>query len=83
MNLNFPSFLSQQVVPVATMVGLPVLLVMFTKRKLGWIRNRRDIALLVFTGFIAVFIVTTTVGQFFRGQGQTLRPPWDIVVVEE
>lgn len=83
LNLNLPSFLSQQVVPVATMVGLPIALVLFTKRKLGWIRNRRDIAIFVFTGFIAVFIVTTAVGQFFRGQGQELRAPWDIVVVEE
>lgn len=83
LNLNFPSFLSQQLVPVATMVGLPVVLVMFTQRKLGWIRNRRAIAIFVFTGFISVFIVTTAVGQFFRGQGQELRPPWDIVVVEE
>ncbi len=83
LNLNFPSFLSQQVVPVATMVGLPLLLIGFTKHVLGWIQTRRDIALLVFSGFIAVFIVTTAVGQFFRGQGQELRPPWDIVVVEE
>ena len=83
LNLNFPSFLSQQVVPVATMVGLPLLLIGFTKNVLGWIHSRRDIALVVFTGFIAVFIVTTAVGQFFRGQGQELRPPWDIVVVEE
>ena len=83
LNLNFPSFLSQQLVPVATMVGLPILLVLFTKRKLGWIHNRRDTAIVIFTGFMAVFIVTTSVGQFFRGQGQELRPPWDIVVVEE
>lgn len=83
LNLNFPSFLSQQVVPVATMVGLPLLLIGFTKHVLGWIQTRRDIAILIFTGFIAVFIVTTVVGQFFRGQGQELRPPWDIVVVEE
>ncbi len=83
LNLNFPSFLSQQVVPVATMVGLPLLLIGFTKNVLGWIHSRRDIALVVFSGFIAVFIVTTSVGQFFRGQGQELRPPWDIVVVEE
>ena len=65
------------------MVGLPLLLIGFTKNVLGWIHSRRDIALVVFTGFIAVFIVTTSVGQFFRGQGQELRPPWDIVVVEE
>ena len=83
LNLNFPSFLSQQLVPVATMVGLPILLVKFTKKRLGWIQNRRDIAILIFSGFIAVYIVTTSVGQFFRGQGQELRPPWDIVVVEE
>ncbi len=40
-------------------------------------------ALLLFSGFIAVYIVLTVVGTAFRGQGQELRPPWDIVVVEE
>jgi hypothetical protein len=82
LNLNFPSFLSQQLVPVATMVGLPIVLLKFTKGYLGWIKTRRDIALLIFSGFIAVYIVTTAVGTAFRGQGQELRPPWDIVVVE-
>jgi hypothetical protein len=81
LNLNFPSFLSQQLVPVATMLGGPYVLYRATKR-LGWIRNRRDIVLLLFSGFIAVYIVTTVVGTAFRGQGQELRPPWDIVVVE-
>ena len=47
LNLNFPSFLSQQIIPVATMVGLPVLFVLFCKG-LGWIHSRRDIALLIF-----------------------------------
>lgn len=83
LNLNFPSFLSQQLVPVATMVGLPLLLIWFTKKKLGWIHSRRDIALLIFSGFIATYITLTIVGTAFRGQGQELRPPWDIVVVEE
>ena len=83
LNLNFPSFLSQQVVPVATMIGLPILLYLFTRRRLGWIRSRRDTAILIFSGFIAVYIVLTAVGQFFRGEAQELRAPWDIVVVEE
>ena len=83
LNLNFPSFLSQQIVPVATMVGGPLALVWFTKKKLGWIKTRRDIAILIFTGFISVYIVLITVGVAFRGQGQELRPPWDIVVVQE
>lgn len=82
LNLNFPSFLSQQVVPVATMVGLPLLLIKFCQSYLGWVKTRRDIAILIFSGFIAVYIVTTVVGTAFRGQGQELRPPWDIVVVE-
>ncbi len=82
LNLNFPSFLSQQLVPVATMVGLPIVLWRFTRDHLGWIKTRRDVALLIFSGFIAVYIVTTVVGTAFRGQGQELRPPWDIVVVE-
>lgn len=82
LNLNFPSFLSQQLVPVATMVGGPILLLRFTKAKLGWIHSRRDTALLIFSGFLAVYLVLTFTGQFFRGQGQELRPPWDIVVIE-
>ena len=83
LNLNFPSFLSQQVIPVAAMVGLPILLVLFTKRKLGWIRSRRDIAILIFSGFIAAYITLIVIGVAFRGEAQELRPPWDIVVVEE
>ena len=82
LNLNFPSFLSQQIIPVVTMVGGPWFLYWLTK-KLGWIRSRRDIAILIFSGFLAVYIVTTVVGTAFRGQGQELRAPWDIVVVEE
>lgn len=82
LNLNFPSFLSQQIVPVATMVGLPILFVLFCKA-LGWIHTRRDIALLIFSAFIGVYITTTIVGTAFRGQGQDLKPPWDIVVLEE
>ena len=82
LNLNFPSFLSQQIIPVATMVGLPVLFVLFCKM-LGWIHTRRDIALLIFSAFIGVYLTTTIVGTAFRGQGQDLKPPWDIVVLEE
>lgn len=82
LNLNFPSFLSQQLVPVATMVGLPVLFVLFCKA-LGWVHTRRDIALLIFSAFIGVYLTTTIVGTAFRGQGQDLKPPWDIVVLEE
>ena len=82
LNLNFPSFLSQQLVPVATMIGLPVLFVLFCKA-LGWVHTRRDIALLIFSAFIGVYLTTTIVGTAFRGQGQDLKPPWDIVVLEE
>ena len=82
LNLNFPSFLSQQIIPVATMVGLPIAFVLFCKM-LGWIQTRRDIALLIFSAFIGVYLTTTIVGTAFRGQGQDLKPPWDIVVLEE
>ena len=83
LNLNFPSFLSQQIVPVVTMVGGPLALVWFTKRKLGWIKTRRDIAILIFSGFLSVYLVLIIVGTTFRGQAQELRPPWDIVVIQE
>ena len=83
LNLNFPAFLSQQVIPVSTMVGLPILLVIATKRGLGWIHTRRDIAIFIFSAFIAVYVTLIVVGSLFRGQGQELFPPWNIVVVEE
>ena len=60
----------------------PLLLLKFARNPLGWVKTRRDIVLLIFSGFLAVYIVTTATGTVFRGQGQELRPPWDIVVVE-
>lgn len=76
-NLDFPAFVVEQAIPVAAMVGLPILLVFLVKRWIGRM-TKRDSMLVVFTGFITVFVVLTIVGTAFRGPGMELLPPWEI-----
>jgi menaquinol-cytochrome c reductase cytochrome b/c subunit len=75
--LDFPAFLVEQFIPVASMVGLPILLLLIIKRWLGHL-TKRDAVIALFTGFIAVYVVLTIVGTSLRGQGMELLPPWDV-----
>ena len=77
LNLNLPAFVVELLIPTLLMVGLPIVLVYILWR-IGWVNNRRDVALSVFTGFIVVYWVMTIVGAAFRGMGQELVPPWDV-----
>jgi hypothetical protein len=77
LNVNFPAFLVEILIPTLVMVGLPILLVYILWR-MNWVQTRRDVMLSIFTGFIVVYWVMTIVGAGFRGQGQELVPPWDV-----
>ena len=77
LNLNFPSFLVEILIPTIIMTALPVLLV-YALWRIRWIQTRRDVMLCLFSGFIAVFWVMTIVGAGFRGAGQELVWPWDV-----
>jgi quinol-cytochrome oxidoreductase complex cytochrome b subunit len=77
LNLNFPAFLVEQLIPTIIMVGLPALLVYFLWR-IRWIATRRDVMLCLFSGFISAYWVMTIVGAAFRGAGQELVWPWDV-----
>jgi hypothetical protein len=77
LNLNFPAFLVEQLIPTLIMVGLPALLVYFLWR-IRWIATRRDVMLCLFSGFISAYWVMTIVGAAFRGAGQELVWPWDV-----
>jgi hypothetical protein len=77
LNLNFPAFLVEILIPVAIMVGLPVLQIVILRR-LGWVHTVRDAAIAIFTGMMMVYLITTVVGAGFRGAGQDLVLPWDV-----
>lgn len=75
--LDLPAFLVEQFIPVASMVGLPLLLLAIIRRWVGHL-TRRDAMIAIFTGFIAVYVILTIIGTAFRGQGMELLPPWDV-----
>lgn len=77
LNLNFPAFLVEDLIPVLLMVGLPTLMVLILKR-IGWVYDMRSAMIALFTGFMTVFWVLTIIGAGFRGAGQDLVLPWDV-----
>lgn len=80
-HLNIPGIMSGQVIPLSLIFIFTVALV-YILFMLGWLRTRRDLVLALFTGFFFTFLTLTVTGSFFRGPGQQLVPPWDIVVDE-
>ena len=77
LNMNFPAFVVELFIPVALMVGLPVLLIV-TLRRIGWVVTTRDTIIALFTGFMTVYWALTIVGAGFRGAGQDLVLPWSV-----
>jgi quinol-cytochrome oxidoreductase complex cytochrome b subunit len=77
LNVNFPAFLVEILIPTLIMVGLPALLIYILWR-INWVNTRRDVMLSLFSGFIVAYWVMTLVGAAFRGQGQELVWPWDV-----
>jgi hypothetical protein len=72
--LDIPAITAEYVMPIAMMLGLPVVLI-FTLGKLGWSHTVRDAMIALFTGFIVVYVGLTTIGVAFRGESQELVPP--------
>ena len=80
-HLDFPGWLVEQGIPTALLVGLPSLMI-YTLWRMGWVVNRRDALLALFSGFVASYGVLTLCGTAFRGQGQELVFPWELKVSE-
>ena len=67
--------IAEFVIPIAVMLGLPVLLVTLIR---PFQPSRRDVLIALFTGFVVTYLVLTTVGTGFRGEGMKLFWPWQI-----
>jgi hypothetical protein len=80
-HVNLPSAVAEQVIPVSSIVFF-TLLIIYVLFRMGWVRTRRDVFIVMFTGVMAGYLALTLVGSFFRGEGQALIPPWDIKVDE-
>ncbi len=81
MHLNLATIMSEQVIPLVTIVGLALLIIYVTFR-VGWLRTKRDLFIVMFTAVMASYLTLSMVGSFFRGQGQTLIWPTEIKVDE-
>ncbi len=79
--LNIPAAVAEQVVPLSTIAFFAVLIIYILFR-LGWVRTRRDVMIVMFTGVMAGYLALTLVGSFFRGPGQDLVWPTEIKVDE-
>jgi hypothetical protein len=81
MHLNVPAIMAEQVIPLVMIAGLAVgwIYVMF---RVGWLRNRRDVFIVMFTAVLTAYLVLSMVGSFFRGEAQALIWPWEIKVDE-
>lgn len=81
MHLNLPSIMAEQVIPLSMIVGL-ALLIIYVLFRLGWVRTRRDVFIIMFTAVMASYLTLSMIGSFFRGEGQALILPTEIKVDE-
>jgi quinol-cytochrome oxidoreductase complex cytochrome b subunit len=81
MHLNIPNIMAEQVIPLVMIVAL-ALLIIYVLFRLGWIRTRRDVFIVMFTGVLASYLTLSMIGSFFRGEQQALIWPWEIKVDE-
>lgn len=79
MNINLPVTMTQQVIPLSTIAFFTVLII-YALFRVGWLRTKRDLFIVMYTGVMTAYLVLSLVGSFFRGQGQALIWPWEIKV---
>lgn len=80
-HLDFPGWLVEQAIPIVALMGLPCMMI-YIMWRMGWVVNRRDALLALFSGFVTAYGVLTLTGTAFRGQGQELVFPWELKVSE-
>lgn len=73
--------MAEQVIPLGAIAFFAVLII-YVLFRLGWLRTRRDVMIVMFTAVMVGYLALTLVGSFVRGPGQDLIAPWDIKVDE-
>ncbi|MDO8562314.1 MAG: hypothetical protein Q7S25_00560, partial [Candidatus Limnocylindria bacterium] len=73
-NLPGELIIPDVVIPMAIMLGLPVVLVLILKRL--YQADAREWMIGIWSGFLATYLVLTFIGTSMRGTGMELFPPW-------
>ncbi len=81
MHLNVPAIMAEQVIPLSSIAFFAVLII-YALFRIGWLRTRRDLFIVMFTAVLVSYLTLSMVGSFFRGEGQNLIWPWEIKVDE-
>jgi len=81
MHLNMGAIVAEQVMPLSTIAFFTVL-ILYVLFRIGWLRTKRDLFIVMFTAVLAAYLTLSMVGSFFRGEGQALIWPWEIAVDE-
>jgi hypothetical protein len=81
MHLNIANIMAEQVLPLVSIVFF-ALLIIYVLFRLGWVRTRRDVFIVMFTGVLAAYLTLSMIGSFFRGEQQALIWPWEVKVDE-
>lgn len=71
-----PETIGGWIVPIVFMLFIPGSLAVIVKRH--WKADTRDVAIALFTFFLASFFLLTVVGTAFRGHGMRLAWPWEV-----
>ena len=82
MHLNIANIMAEQVMPARHDRRSSPLAIIYVLFRLGWVRTRRDVFIVMFTGVSRLYLTLSMVGSFFRGEAQALIWPWEIKVDE-
>ena len=80
-HLNLADATANQIIPLSSIAFFAGLII-YVLFRLGWLRTRRDLFIVMFTAVMFAYLTLSLVGSFFRGQGQALIWPTDIKVDE-
>ncbi|MCH8814483.1 MAG: hypothetical protein IH957_05200 [Chloroflexi bacterium] len=81
MNLNLASIMAEQVLPLLT-IAFFTILILYALFRIGWLRTKRDVFIVMFTAVVTIYFALSLVGSFFRGEAQALIWPWEVKVDE-
>jgi quinol-cytochrome oxidoreductase complex cytochrome b subunit len=74
---DIPKIIVEQVIPMTTMIVLPIILgIVAHKTKIA--QTKRDHAILIFSAFMATWLMLTISGTALRGAGMELMWPWEV-----
>ena len=75
--LDIPKIIVEQIIPMTTMIVLPIILAIFAG-KMNIAQTKRDYAILIFSAFMATWLMLTISGTALRGAGMELMWPWNV-----